>query len=647
MTAISLPQAPKQSATPAHPVVALVGNPNAGKTSLFNRLTGLRTKTANFPGTTVEHRISRAKLASGPVELVDLPGLYSLDATTPDERVAGDVLRGDLPGVPSIDAVVLVIDATQLQRNLYLASRVIDLQRPTLVALNMTDVAEARGIRCDIARLKAELGCRVVPIVARSGKGLAALRDALNDLVSINPTVATPACNVCATGCPFAARFSWAEEVCDRCGVGDAEHRSALTERIDAVLTHPLVGVVSFFGVMAVMFVLIFYVADTPMGWIETGVAALGEAFAAALPAGDLSSLLVDGVIGGVGGVLVFLPQICVLFFFITLLEDSGYMARGVFAMDRLMGRVGLPGRAFVPMLSAHACAIPGIMATKVIENPRDRLITILVLPFMTCSARLPVYLMIAWLLFPGDPASKGLLFAGGYGLGILAALTCAFALRKTILPGKAAPLVIELPCYRLPSLRNALVATWDRALVFLRKAGTIILLISMVLWAASTYPKLPEDRTDAASQLTPAQQQLQYTVAGRLGRFVEPVFDPLGFNWQINVGVISSFAAREVIVSTLAITYGLGEEVADDTRTLSETLRTATNPDGTAAITTATALSLLVFFVLAMQCLPTQAVTAREAGSWKWAAFQLAFMSAAAWLAACATYQLATVVLA
>ena len=461
-------------------------------------------------------------------------------------------------------------------------------------------------------------------------------------------------------------------------------------------------GVLAFFALMLAVFYMIFSFASLPMdlvdgafatlsGWVEGVVPSAknvpvlwtavvfalvvgsfwlgyrlagvrlrlfsgGSAIAASavislLPADELRSLLADGVVAGVGGMLIFLPQICILFFFISLLEDSGYMARAAFVMERLMRRVGLPGKAFVPMLSAHACAIPGIMSARVIENWRERLTTILVLPLLTCSARLPVYAMIAALLFSASPIKAALVFVGAYSLGITATLLSAWLLKKTILPGEAEPLVIELPAYRVPSLRNALLTVLDRAIIFIRQAGTVILLISVMLWALASYPKLPESEVamiekgnaatgeDAAvNQLS--QAEIEYSVAGRVGRLVEPVFAPLGFDWQINIGVMTSFAAREVVVSTLAIVYGIGEDAAEDKTTLIETLRRQKRPDGSPVFTTATSLSFLVFFVLAMQCLPTQAGTRRETGSWKWAILQFTFMSCLAYVCSLVTYQ-------
>ena len=702
--------------------VALIGNPNAGKTTLFNALTGLRAKTANYPGITVDVRHGRLALAETTVDLVDLPGLYSLGALTPEEKVAAAVLHGQLDGRPSPDAIVLVLDATNLERNLFLASEILDLRLPTVVALNLIDAAQSAEISIDIQRLAAELKCPIVPVSARSGTGLNELRETLAGLLAKRlPLVASEhvSCTAGCSGCPFVARFEWAEQVAGQ-SVRTPETHGQTTAAIDRVVTNPTIGIAAFMAVMLGVFYLIFSLSDVPMTlieecfswiaglvsglipaqpvsaflwrsgafscamavfalayrtagikWARVGLPAalIGSALVAMLPVDDFRSLLVDGVIGGVGGVVVFLPQICILFFFISLLEDSGYLARSAFVMERVMRSVGLPGKAFVPMLSAHACAIPGIMAARVIENWRDRLVTILVLPLLTCSARLPVYAMVAALLFRDSAGMAALVFLGAYLLGIAAALLTALCLKNSILRGETVPLVLELPPYRLPSLRNALAAVLDRSAIFVRKAGTVILLISVILWVMVTFPKMPGDELgvavsaqvevlrrqaetldpEAAAPLQAeadrliAQEQLAYSWAGRLGRAFEPVGRPLGFDWKINVGVISSFAAREVIVSTLAIIYGVGESAAEDGATLTETLRHQQRSDGTPVYTSATCLSLLVFYVLAMQCLPTQVVTRRETGSWNWALFQLVYMTLLAYIAALVTYQLAT----
>lgn len=643
------------------PRVALVGNPNAGKTTLFNRLTGLRAKTANFPGTTVEHRRGRLRCGSRIIEVFDLPGLYSLDAVTPDELIARQVIVGEFRGAPSPDLLVVVVDATNIERNLFLASQILELNRPTVVALNQIDIAHKQGTRIDVPELRDRLGCEVVPVSARTGEGIETLETAMAEGLAIRalPVLPEPVstCGSC-NGCSYAGRYEWAERVTTATvhGCATGGRRS---EAIDHVLTHKFVGLLCFAAVMFLTFMLIFWIAQYPMEMIDGWFSLAGGAVSHWLPAGDFASLLADGLIGGVGGMLVFLPQICLLFFMLALLEDSGYMARAALVMDKLMHRVGLPGKAFVPMLSAHACAIPAIMSTRVIEDRRDRLATILVLPLMTCSARVPVYAMVTALLFPHDPLRAALLFAGAYLLGIVAALIMALVFKKTLLKGRTKPLVIELPPYRLPSLRNAFVLMLDRAWVFIKTAGSVILVISLAMWVLATYPK-----TDLADLLTSTQQkisqfhatgdsaaadallqqaQLEHSFAGRIGAIAQPVFAPLGFDWKMSIGVVSSFAAREVIVSTLAVLYGVGEAADENVDSLYQSLRSSKHPDGAPVFTTAACLSLLVFYVLAMQCLPTQAVTRRETGTWKWPAIQLAYMSVLAYTAALITYQTAT----
>lgn len=700
MTTISLDV---QQPTPTDPAtrplrVALVGNPNCGKTTLFNRLTGLRAKTSNFPGTTIETRRGKINAGEHEVELVDLPGLYSAHyAGQSEEMLAADALHGRVPGIDKPDAVVVIVDATCLSRHLYLASEVREMGVPMVVALNMIDEARRQGTTICLDTLSQELEASVVPVSGRSGEGIDALRDAIaDDLAGDASTHAQRAsamteriaCTSC-TSCPHTNRHTWA------CGVGEAageqvsEQTQKRTEAVDSVFTHPLGGLVFFGAIMFALFFLIFKAATYPMDWIDMAFGWLGGQAASVLGDSLFASFIVDGLIGGLGGVIIFLPQICILFFALTLLEDTGYLARAALVMDRIMNFVGLPGKAFIPMLSAHACAIPAIMSTKVIESRRDRLITILVIPLMTCSARLPVYAMVAamagMILYPGDAQTwergllGGALFFGAYTLGILAAMFASLILGKTILKGKPQELVIELPPYRWPSLRVALMAVWDRGLVFLKQAGTVILLLSVIIWAAMTFPQLPEDElADVAkpesvamlqqyeSQIEAAEQAgnteaaesaqaeidrlysryaTEYSAGGRLGKLVEPVFAPLGFDWRIDIGVVASFAAREVVVSTLAITAGIGEEGAEDQGLLASTLGSMTRPDGSKLFDVPTLLSLLVFFVLAMQCLPTQAVAARETGSWKWAALQFGYMTVLAYTAALVTYQVASAV--
>lgn len=651
--------------------IALIGNPNAGKTTLFNALTGLRAKTANFPGTTVERRIGRVALAGRPAVIVDLPGLYSLDMDAPDARLTRAALRGEVEGVEEPDAILLVLDATALERNLVLASEALEIDRPVVAALNMIDMAEANGVSIDAAELSRSLGCPVAAVSALNRRGLDALRQELAKLVLAKETPAgrsaassadRPVCGECR-GCGVAKRFDWSEGVAAR--VKTAEFaRSQRTDALDRVFTHPVAGVVSFTAVMGAVFALIFWAAQIPMDLIDRLFVGLGAIVAGVVPDGDLRSLLVDGVIGGVGGVLVFLPQIAILFFALALLEDTGYLSRAALVMDRVMRRLGLPGKAFVPLLSAHACAVPAIMSTRVIESPRDRLVTILVAPLMTCSARIPVYAMVAALVFPSSPIKASALFVASYAVGILASLGSAMLLGRTVAKGGAQPLVIELPPYRRPSLRSALLQTWDRAAIFVRQAGTIILAVSLSLWALSNYPKSdPPARAEAlaieagAAEATgdaaraealrhdadrlSAQHALQNSFAGRIGRAIEPALRPLGYDWQIGIGILSSFVAREVIVSTLAIVYGVGEGAADDNAaSLYDTMRRAARTDGTPVFSVATSMSLLVFYILAAQCMSTTAVVKRETGTWTWPVAQIVYMTSLAYVAALATFQ-------
>jgi ferrous iron transport protein B len=640
--------------------IALVGNPNTGKTTLFNRLSGLRLKTANFPGTTVEARVGRARLGAGdaPAELIDLPGVYSLELDQIEAEVCRRVLagvtapRGESAGAPS--AVCVVVDASNLARNLMLVGEALRRRLPTVVALNMTDVAERLGLRVDAAALEQALGCAVVPVCARSGENFDALRAALTD-----PRVprTTP-------GAEEEALQSWAEELAALALRAEGPTvRETVTDRLDRAFTHPVLGLIVFAALMTGLFWALFRLATWPMAWIEGAFGALGAGVEAAMPAGILTDLLVNGVIAGVAGTVVFLPQICLLFFLLSLLEDTGYLARAAFVVDRLLRPFGLPGHSFVPLLSSHACALPGIMGARVIPDRRERLATILVAPFMTCSARLPVYVLLLSLLFRDRPAMAALGFVGCYALGIVAGVGTALLARRTILRGKTRAMALELPSYKRPSLRTALTTAYDRGMLFLRKAGTVILAISIVLWWLSAYPvaQPPAEsvalRAQAAQVEATAPEQaaalqaqaasiertdaLAHSFAGRIGRTIEPALSPLGFDWQISIGVVTSFAAREVFVSTMAVIFAGDEEAADES--LLDAIRNAKRDDGVTPVFTApVAWSLLVFYVLAMQCLPTLAVTAREAGGARWALLQLVWMSGVAYVAALVAFHLA-----
>jgi ferrous iron transport protein B len=497
-----------------------------------------------------------------------------------------------------------------------------------------------------VEALETCLGCRVIPVQADRKRGLDMLAAAVEEFfargANAYPRPHKPSeavtCGVGCRGCPFHGRFTWSEQIVSQ--VIRTRHAAPerVTETLDDVLTHRVWGLLAFLGVMFSVFYLIFSLATVPMDLMESGFQVVGDWLGARLPEGDFQSLLRHGVGGGVGGVLVFLPQIGLLFFMLALLDDSGYLSRAAFVMDRIMRRVGLPGTAFVPLLSGHACAIPAIMSTRVIADPRDRLVTILVLPLTSCAARIPVYVLMVTLLFPESPLHASALLVGAYALGITSALVVAWCLKKTILSGESKPLLLEIPPYKVPHLRNALLHTWEKSLLFVKQAGTVILGISMVLWVLATYPK-----ADVSPDLAPVlaeKIQLEYSMAGRIGKVMEPAIRPLGYDWQIGIGILSSFAAREAIISGLSIVYGLGEEGVEDSTLLLDSLRKATREDGRPVFTTATCLSLLVFYVLAMQCLPTQAVTKAETGSWKWAGFQLLYMSVLAYVAALVVYQ-------
>jgi ferrous iron transport protein B len=623
-------------AAPAHTIrYALLGNPNTGKTTLFNQLCGVRAKTANFPGSTVDARIGTRKHDGANFEIVDLPGNYGLNLDRPESQLCRDYLAGRVAHTPPPNAVLVVADATNLPRNLIIVSQALQQNLPAVVALNMIDLAQRRGLTIDVEKLSASLGCPVVPVCARSGEGIEQLLSAMRAPVKSTATLGDP------TDATRAGE--WANSIVEHSigghdAVGGGAH-DTLTDRLDAAFTHPVLGVAVFAAVMVGLFYVIFALASMPMDLIELVFAELGSVLESVLPEGALRDLVVNGVVAGVAGTVVFLPQICLLFFLISLLEDTGYLARAAFVMDKLLRRFGLPGQSFVPLLSAHACALPALMATRLIPDRRDRLATILVAPFMSCSARLPVYVLLIGLLFAGRPMLAGLAFAGCYALGAIVALLSALAARRTFLRGPSMPMMLELPSYKWPSIRTALLTTFDRAMVFLRKAGTVILGICIVLWWLGEYPKVdppPEaaairaqaesmQSTDEAraSELLAEADHLERRHAkagsfiGRIGRAMEPVFSPLGYDWQLTVGVTSSLLAREVFVSTMVVVLTGEEEDAAEEPSVLDRLTSAKRDDGTPVFSMATSASLLVYYVLAMQCLPTLAVTRRESGSY------------------------------
>lgn len=635
--------------------VALIGNPNTGKTTLFNKLCGARAKTSNFPGTTTAMRVGRTMVGEHPIDVIDLPGLYSLDGHTPESVIVRDVLRGD--GVARPGAVIAIVDAANLFRNLVLVGEVLTFDEPVVVVLNMVDLAERLGQRLDVAALSRRLGVPVIPMVASKGVGLDALRAALAALpdagTQARPSdlpAAGPDGPASISGPSIEAFTAWAEGVLADVYPGGAPAAAldARTERIDRVLTHPVSGTLVFLGVMGALFWTLFALATIPMDLIELTFASLGAGVSAMMAEGPIRDLLTDGVIGGIAGTVVFLPQICLLFFMISLLEDTGYLARAAFVNDRILRRFGLPGHAFVPLLTAHACALPAIMSTRLIPDRRDRLATILIAPFMSCSARLPVYVLLTTLLFAERPALAGLAFAGCYLLGSAAAFFSAWLFSRTGLKGRPRAMVLELPTFKRPSLANAFFTARDQGLAFLQTAGTVIVAICIVMWWLSAYPKVEPTaeivsmRTqglEAEADVLHARAEQAGSYAGQLGRVIQPVFAPLGYDWQLTVGVLTSFLAREVFVSTLSVLVGGGAEAEPDQGVM-DRIRTMTRDDGSLVFTPATAASALIFFVLAMQCLPTLAVTRKETGKLKYAGIQLAYMTTLAYVTALVAYQ-------
>lgn len=785
--------------------IALAGNPNSGKTTIFNALTGLRQKVGNYPGVTVEKKTGRCKLPDGQwASVIDLPGTYSLISRSPDERVAMEVLRGLRADTPAPDVVVVVVDASNLQRNLYLVSQLIELGRPLVVALNMTDIAERRGQAVDAAELSRQLGgVPVVPVVGHRKAGIAELKQAIlapkvapmpdwrlpqamrEEVVVVggalaildDPPFEKPECGDCGNQgkepdcepdssvdrhcrvldryhalaerlligdhaddlapvtsrepvgsllagamqrlhqlgvdpmeADIEAHYRWIDEVAAkslRGGTGgppaNAEHGRAAhatseaavplnyapaktwTERADAVLIHKVWGLLIFAGIMGALFFSLFFVADPLMGAMEAGVGALGELATPLLPEGPIADLWTDGIVAGVGGVVVFVPQIALLFLFLAILEDSGYLARAAFLMDRLLRGVGLHGKSFIPLLSSFACAIPGIMATRTIEDRRDRLATIMVVPFMSCSARLPVYILLIGTFFAGWSAfGQAGIMLSLYVLGIVAAAAMAFVFRRTLLKGQSSAFILELPTYKIPQLSQVMRTVGSSTWAFIYRAGTIIFCLSVILWAMAYYPRLPEEQAAAvaesiklyspdrgltwstnsadgvlqdAADLSQERQaeldewkqplveravagkQLRHSISGRLGHWMEPVIEPLGYDWKMGVGLIAAFAAREVFVSQMGIVYSVGE-AEDDTTDLQAAMQADTYADGSPVWTPAVAASLLVWFVLAMQCMSTVAIVRRETGGWKWPLFMIAYMNALAYVAALVTYQ-------
>ena len=605
----------------ATPVVALVGNPNAGKTSLFNALTGSRQKVGNYPGVTVERKAGRLPLPDGrTAELIDLPGTYSLMPRSPDEAVTRDAVLGHLKGEKRLDAIVAVIDATNLRNHLRFVLELRRLGLPMIVALNMIDLAERDGTHIDAAQLSTILGLPVIETVAVRRRGLAELGEGLAGLLrGETPVVDDPG------EADIRLLQREARMIAGTVTLTQGSQRK-WSQRLDGIALHPVIGPILLAALLFLMFQAVFAWAEAPMTWLEGLVTAAQAWLTATLPDTAARSLLVDGVLAGVGAVIVFLPQILILFFFILCLEQSGYMVRAAFLMDRLMARVGLNGRAFIPLLSSFACAIPGIMATRTIDSPRDRLTTILIAPLMTCSARLPVYAVIIGAFIPATSVGwfnlQGLVLFGLYLAGVVGALVAAFALRHTVTRGASPTFLMEMPKYQWPAARDIGIGLYQRAKAFLARAGSIILLSTVALWALATWPRPP------AGWDRPA---IEYSFAGRIGAGLEPIFRPIGFNKEIALALVPGMAAREVAVSALGTVYALQGVDDNNSGGLIETLR--------GKWSLPTALAFLAWFVFAPQCISTLAVTRRETGGWKWPAFMFAYLFAAAYAAAGITY--------
>lgn len=618
------------------PTIALVGSPNSGKTTLFNALTGLRAKTGNYPGVTVDRREGVFREGKQQVKLVDLPGTYSLHAISEDEAVSVQVLQGEFEGVDCPDAIVVVADATTLERSLPMIAEILLLGRPTLLALTMIDELKARGGDIDLFALKRELGVPVIGVVGNRGLGVADLRDHLLDPSSWSAPKHLPEGDA-------EARFAWADELLQRI-TRHPVSESGLTRRLDNLLLHPVFGGLIFLAFVTFFFQAIFSWAGPAMDAFAGVLDQAADWTLATLPDSWAAHLLADGIIRGVGAVVVFVPQIALLFALILFFEASGYMARAAFVVDRIMGWVGLEGRCFVALLSSYACAVPGVMATRTIPSPKDRLATILVAPFATCSARLPVYALLISAFVPATPVigpitMQGLTLMGLYLLGAVSAILFAAIFKRGMLRGASLPFYMELPPYRFPSFSSLALQVWRRVRMFLVKAGRVILIGSIVLWFLLNFPvaEAPSGATEAEA----AQFQIENSLAADMGRALEPVFAPLGYDWRINIGLIGSFAARELMVSTMAQVYAY-EGDAEEVEGFADLLTRADPVTGQPMMSAATGFSLMVFFVYAMLCVSTIAVVKRETAGWKWPIFQLGYMTAVAWIGAWITYQIA-----
>jgi ferrous iron transport protein B len=609
--------------------LGLLGSPNSGKTTLFNALTGMRARVGNYPGVTVERREGELRIGDRQLVVIDLPGTYSLHTLSPDEAVVSRILDGEISDPPR--ALVVVADACTLERSLLFLAQVLERGVPTCLVLTMVDELRSRGGQLDIRRLERALGIPVRAVVGHRGVGLGALRRLLASPESWErPALAPPA--------DLSDRAAWVDSILSNV-LTRRPDASRVTDAIDRVVLHPVGGLALFAVVMVTFFQLIFAWAAPAMDAIDQGVGIAGAFVRATLPAGLLSDFLADGLIAGVGAVVIFLPQIVLLFALLYLLEDLGYMARAAFVIDRVMGRIGLEGRCFISLLSSYACAVPGIMATRTIPSPRNRLVTMLVAPLMTCSARLPVYALLIAAFVPATSVGwlglQGLVLLGLYLLGAISALVAAAVLRKTLPGGEALPFYMELPPYRVPTLRLLASQVWGAAWAFLRRAGTIILAASLVLWVLISFPRVeaPPELEGAAA----GRYALEHSFAGRAGHAIEPAIAPLGFDWKIGVGLLSSLAAREVIVATLAQIYA----ASDEETSLRQAIRNDVDPrTGQPVFTPATVAALLVFFVFALQCMSTLAVLRRETNSWRWPVFAFSYLLVLAYGASFVTHR-------
>ncbi|MDH3336590.1 MAG: ferrous iron transport protein B [Gammaproteobacteria bacterium] len=681
--------------------IAVVGGPNSGKSTLFNRLTGLRQRIGNYPGVTVERHVGTLKTDGKTIELVDLPGTHGLSAHSFEEQIAINVIFGRMEGTQPPDAILAVVDATNLYQGLFLVQQLLELERPVVVALTMFDVADTSGLNIDVAALSAHLsGIPVCPVVATTGKGINELRNVLVDLAdqpAPAPAESWPELSAAAEqlarfatvplrraeierllidgaaganqhvleclGANAAAeierhreklfgfdpplakearvRYGWVRKVLDEVQQTVPPFYSWRT-RLTEWINRPVPGTIGLFLVMAIVFQAVFAWATPIMDLIDDGTAVLGSVVAAGLGDGALASLVSDGIIAGVGSVIIFLPQILILFLFIILLEDSGYLARAAYLMDRAMRLVGLSGQSIIPMISSFACAVPGIMATRVIPNRRDRIATIIAAPFMTCSARLPVYALLIAAFVPAQAIGflnlQGLVLFALYMFGIIAGILTALLLRKTALRGPKPPFALMLPEFRRPNIQTVMIQLLGRAKVFLYRAGTVIFSVAVVVWALAYYPRATDiDPTLTENQASAAQ--LEQSWLGRAGKFVEPAFEPLGWDWRVSSAVIAGFPAREVVIAVLGTVYAVGDEA--DEATLSQRLKSATWPDGRLVFTFPMVIGLLIFYACCLQCAATLAVIRRETNTWRWPAFAWLYMTSIGYVGALLAYQL------